>query len=74
MIRRTLNVSEGTYLAVQELRIRRMRELGRSLTADEVLRELLAPKPGPRPRRNRREKPSQRSELKMAPKIVDRCP
>jgi hypothetical protein len=47
MSRHTLNVTEETYLAVQELRIRRMRELGKSLTADEVLRELLAPKGKP---------------------------
>jgi hypothetical protein len=49
MSRHTLNVTEETYLAVQELRIRRMRELGTSLTVDEVLRELLAPKGTPRP-------------------------
>jgi hypothetical protein len=53
MPRRTLNVTEETWLAVQELRVRRMRELGRSLTVDEVLRGLLGPKPETRPKRTK---------------------
>lgn len=49
MSRHTLNVTEETYLAVQELRIQRMRELGKSLTVDEVLCALLALKGKPCP-------------------------
>jgi hypothetical protein len=59
MPRHTLNVTKETYLAMQELRVRKMRELNKSLTVDEVLRELLlVPKPG-----------SKRKEPKAAAKI-----
>jgi len=50
MPRRTLNVSEETWLAVQELRLRRMRELRKNFTADQVLLELFAEKLGARPK------------------------
>jgi hypothetical protein len=41
MKRHTLNVTEETYLTLHGLRIDRVRALGRTLTMDEVLRELL---------------------------------